>query len=112
MWETFGGLGDPRPESAHRRCGAALEDDVGGLHKQGAQVLVTPLGNSSELGATAGRVLLRDEAEPCGEVASLLEPRTGTDGRHHGAGDDGTDTGNRHQALAGPIVLGEVFNLG
>ena len=58
---------------AHRRGGPPLEDDVGGLHKEGAQVLVATLGDPAELGAIAGRLLLGDEAEPGGEVATLLE---------------------------------------
>ena len=73
-----------------------LKDDVGSLHKEGAQVLVAALGNPAELGAIAGRLLLRDEAKPGGEVATLLEAAAGTDRRNHGARDDRANTGHGH----------------
>ena len=85
MREALGSFFDPGPQSAHRRGGPPLEDDMGGLHKEGAQVLVATLGNPAELGAIAGGLLLRDEAEPGGEVAALLEATAGTDGCHDGA---------------------------
>ena len=103
---------DPGPEGPHRRGGTPLDDNVGGLHEEGAQVFVTALGDSAELGAIAGRLLLGDEAEPGSEVTSLLEAAASTDGCHHRTGDDGADTRHGHQALAGGIVLGEGLDLG
>jgi len=85
---------------------------VSGLHEEGAQVLVAALGDPAELGAITGGFLLRDEAEPGGEVASLLEAGTGTDVRHNTARDDRADAGHGHEALTGCIVLGEAFYLG
>src|SRR5262245_4675990 len=58
--EAFGSLLDPGPESPHRRGGTSLDDNVGGLHKKGAQVLVAALRDPAELGAIAGRLLLGD----------------------------------------------------
>ena len=84
---------------------------MSGLHEEGAQVLVAALGDAAELGAIAGRLLLGDETEPGGEVASLLEAAAGTDRCHHRAGDDWADTRHGHQALAGRVVLGEALNL-
>src|SRR5215471_15080108 len=110
--EALRSLLDPWPQGAHCRGGTPLDDDVGGLDKEGAEVLVAALGDPPELGAIAGRLLLRDEAEPGGEVASLLEAGTGTDGGHDGARDDRADTGHGHEALTGCIVLGEAFYLG
>jgi hypothetical protein len=105
------------PQGAHRRGGTPLEDDVSGLHEEGAQVLVAELGDlggrhdlpslvRSPLGS-----LLRDEAEPGGEVASLFEAAAGTDRCHHGAGDNQANTRHGHQAVAGRVVLGEALNL-
>jgi AraC family transcriptional regulator len=68
-----------QPQGAHRCGGTPLEDDVGRLHKEGAQVLVAALGDLAELSAIAGRLLFRDETEPGGKVASLLEAAAGTD---------------------------------
>ena len=51
MRQALGSPLDPRPQGAHCRDGSPLEDDVGGLHKEGAQVLVAALGDFAELGA-------------------------------------------------------------
>src|SRR5262249_38953630 len=112
MRQAFGSPLDPWPQGAHRRRGTPLEDDVGSLHKEGAQVLVAALGDPAELGAIPGRILLRDEAKPGGEVASLLEAAAGPDGCHDGARDDRADTRHGHKALAGRIVVGEALDLG
>src|SRR5215813_5330687 len=110
--EALRSLLDPRPQGGHCRGGTPLDDDVGGLDKEGAEVLVAALGDPPELGAIAGRLLLRDEAEPGGEVASLLEAGTGTDGGHYSARDDRADTRHGHEALTGCIVLGEALDFG
>ena len=98
----------PRIAAAGRR----IEDDVGGLHKQGAQVLVAALGDFAELGAIAGRLLLGHEAEPGAEVATLLEAAAVTDRRHHGAGDDRADTRHASSGAGRPVVVGEALDLG
>src|SRR5215470_13430553 len=59
MREAFGGPVDPGQQDAPRRGGTPLEDDVGGLHEERAQVLVAALGDPAELGAIPGRLLLR-----------------------------------------------------
>ena len=66
MREAFAGPVDPGQQDACRGGGTPLEDDVGGLHEERAQVLVAALGDAAQLGAIAGRLLLRDEAEPAG----------------------------------------------
>src|SRR5215831_18559251 len=76
------------------------------LDEQGAQVLITSFGNLPEDGAIAGGDLLRHEAKPGAEVATLGEGITGSDGGNRGAGDDGADARHRHQALTGRVVLG------
>src|SRR5262245_53857376 len=78
MRQAFGGPVDPEPQGGHRGRGPPLEDDVGGLHKERAEVLVAALGEPTKQGAIAGRLLLRDEAEPGGAVTSLLEAAAGT----------------------------------
>ena len=70
MGKAPGSLLDPGPQGAHCRGRPPLDDDMSGLHEERAQVLVATLGNPAELGAIAGRLLLGDEAEPGGEVAS------------------------------------------
>ena len=57
---------DPWAQGTRGCGGPPLEDDLGCLHKEGAQVLVAALGDSAELGAIADRLLLRDEAQPRG----------------------------------------------
>jgi hypothetical protein len=94
--KALGSPFDPWPQSAHRRGGAPLKDDVGGLHKEGPQVLIAALGDPAELGTAAGRFLFRDEAEPGGEVATLSETTAGSDRCHHGARDDRADTRYGH----------------
>jgi hypothetical protein len=59
MREAFGSPLDPRPQGAHPGGGPSLEDDVGGLGKEGAEVLVAALRDLAELGAIAGRLLVR-----------------------------------------------------
>ena len=36
MRQALGGLVDPGPKGPHRRGGTPLDDNVGGLHKEGA----------------------------------------------------------------------------
>src|SRR5262245_2958064 len=54
--------------------GARLEDDVGGLHEEGAQVFVAAFGDFTELGAITGGFLLRDEAEQAAKSRPCLMP--------------------------------------
>ena len=112
MREALGGSFDPRPQSPHRCGRPPHQDDVGGLNEQRPEVFVAALGDLAELGAIAGRLLLRYQTEPSAKIAALTEAAAVADRRHHGARDDRADTRNRHQALAAAIVLGEGLDLG
>src|SRR5262245_40050895 len=82
------------------------------LHEQGSQILVAALRDLAELGAIAGRLLLRHQSEPSSEVASLTEAGAIADRGHHGARDDRPDPRQRHQPLAAAIILCQPFDLG
>ena len=43
MRQALGSLLDPGPQGAHCRGGSSLENDVGGLDEEGAQILVAAL---------------------------------------------------------------------
>jgi hypothetical protein len=77
--------------STHCRGRPPLDDDVSGLHEEGAQVFVPPLGDLAELGAIAGRLLLRDKAEPGGEARKAQRCLDCPTARATHAGGDGSD---------------------
>ena len=73
MREAFGSSFDPRPQSPHRCGRPPYQDDVGGLNEQRPEISVAALGDLAELGAIAGRLLLRYQTEPSAEIAALTE---------------------------------------
>jgi hypothetical protein len=105
--ETLGSSFDPRPLSLHGRGGTSYEDDVGSLNEQRPEVFVATLGDSAELGAISGRLLLRHEAELGAEITALVEAGAVADCRRHRARDDRTNSRNRHQALTAAVVLSQ-----
>jgi hypothetical protein len=58
MRETPGSLLDPRPQSTHGAGGPPLEDDVGGLYKEGSRHLLPRLEMLLSLGRSLYRATL------------------------------------------------------
>ena len=87
------------------------KNDPGAPNEERAQIAVAALGDAPEDGAAAGRHLPGHKAEPGGKVTPLAEGGTIADGRDHGTGDDRSDAGHRHEALAGIIRFGKRLDL-
>jgi len=96
----------------HCRTRPPRQDDVGCLHEQRTQVFVATLGDLAQDRAIPGRLLLRHEAEPGTEVASLLKTGAIANRRDDGTRDDWSDPWYRHQALTGSVLLRQRRNLG
>src|SRR5215470_6389275 len=102
---------DPGLEAMALPSSGPEQHDACSLDEERAQVLIRSFGNLAEDGAIAGGDLLRHEAEPGAEVASLGEGVTGSDGGNRGAGYDGADAGHRHQPLTGRVLLSKQLDL-
>ena len=81
------------------------------MNKQNPQVAVAALRYLAEDRAVPGRHLLREQAQPGGEVAAFGERISTADRGHHRAGDDWTDAGHAHQPLAAGVLARDGFDL-
>jgi hypothetical protein len=65
----------------------------------------------SKLSLTSGRVLPRDDAEPCSELSSFTEGGSVANRRDDGGGNDRSDPGNLTYPGAAGISRGDPFQL-
>ena len=62
-----------------------------------AQILVAALADSEQLRLTPGSELPRNQAQPCGEIATVVETFRSTNGGDKGRSDDRADPGCEFQ---------------
>ena len=67
------------------------------MHEKFADVAVPALSDTEELLLTSSRIFPRHEAQPCGQIASLAELASITDGRKEGCSAQCPDAGDRHK---------------
>src|SRR6476619_3214475 len=87
------------------------QHDPSRLHEQNPQVAIAAFGYLAQDGAIPSRLLLRDEPQPRGEVATLGEGIASTDRGYHRAGDDRPNAGHAHQPLAAGVRAGQNSDL-
>src|SRR4029450_12575784 len=87
------------------------QDDPGSLDEQHAQVAIAALGYLAKDRAVPRRDLPRDQPQPSGEVAALLERIPGADRSHHRTRDNRPDARHTHQPLATAILACECIDL-
>lgn len=84
-----------RPERPRRRCC---------MHQQATQIAVAVAGHPEQPGLAAAAVLARDQTQPSGKAAAVVEPGSTTaHRRHQGSGQHRFDAGNGHQPSAGIV---------
>src|SRR5262249_39725348 len=87
------------------------QDDPGGLDEERAQVAIAALGYLAKNRAIPCRDLFRDQPQPSGKIAALLERIPGADHRHHRPRDDQPDAQHAHQPLTTDILTCKSIDL-
>jgi hypothetical protein len=101
-----------QPSSDAMRGPVAVQPEAAGtVDEHTPQIGVSALRDASESGLAARRHLLRDEAEPGGEVSPARESGPIGHGGDHRRCHKRADTGHRHQPAAGLIFAGKLLEV-